>query len=75
MYDGQVEQKQRGDTVWLVVNAPGQRLTDNKFTVSGLESDAEYEFRVSAENKAGLGQPSPVSDLVRYGKCQRLMLC
>ena len=29
--------------------------------VTGLKEGSTYEFRVSAENKAGVGKPSPVS--------------
>ena len=37
------------------------------YVVKNLQSDVDYEFRISAENQAGVGAPSPPSDRVRYG--------
>lgn len=34
-------------------------VPDTTFSVTGLKENSEYEFRVSAENKAGVGPPSP----------------
>lgn len=48
---------------WL----PGSQnilVPDCKFMVKGLTEGKEYEFRVAAENKAGIGQFSPPSDTV-----------
>ncbi len=36
------------------------------FTVKGLKSDVGYEFRVTAENKAGAGPPSAPSNHIKY---------
>ena len=33
----------------------GERITEPMFKVTGLEAEQEYEFRVAAENKAGIG--------------------
>ena len=50
---------------WTVVNKKVSELT---FTVTGLQEETDYEFRVAAENKAGVGQPSPPSKPSKYGK-------
>jgi len=42
---------------WVI--ATDEKISDTKFTVKGLKEDMVYEFRVSAENKAGVG---PASD-------------
>jgi titin len=49
------------------LSTPWIRITENEisateFTVSGLTEGAEYQYRVSAENKAGVGEPSPPSE-------------
>jgi len=61
----EVEYKIRGDFTWKKANR-GEKVTATSFTVTQLESDNDYEFRVTAENKAGLGQPSDNSDIIRY---------
>ena len=33
----------------------GERVLETTYKVTGLRSDTEYEFRVGAENKAGVG--------------------
>ena len=33
----------------------GEKIIENKFTVKGLQNGKEYDFRVSAVNKAGHG--------------------
>uniref|UniRef100_A0A3B3BZJ2 Titin n=1 Tax=Oryzias melastigma TaxID=30732 RepID=A0A3B3BZJ2_ORYME len=40
-------------------------LTDLRFRVTGLTEDHDYEFRVSAENTAGVGLPSPVTPYLK----------
>ena len=41
------------------VRATEDRIADTSYTLKGLKEDMVYEFRVSAENKAGVG---PASD-------------
>ena len=33
-------------------------MANTEFTVKGLKEDANYEFRIAAENKAGVGPAS-----------------
>jgi len=48
------------------VNAD-EKVTETKYEVKGLQKGAEYEFRVTAENKMGPGQPSDPSKMAKYG--------
>lgn len=52
-----VEKRDRAGVRWTKCNK--RRVTDLRFRVTGLTEDHEYEFRVSAENAAGVGHPSP----------------
>ena len=61
-----VEMRIVGDRGWTVVTK--DTVTDTTYTVTGL-TDKEYEFRVTAENKAGPGSPSVPSKAAKYGKC------
>ena len=52
-----IEYKEPGSNEWIV----GPKVKAKKFPdgeVTGLEPGKKYEFRVRAENKAGLGEPS-----------------
>lgn len=66
-----VEMKKKGDMKWREVNAD-KASVDLKYTVQGLIKGAEYEFRITAENKVGPGEPSDPSKSVKYGKCSLL---
>ena len=44
------------------------KVSDTKWTVPGLQEGKEYEFRVTAENKAGQGPPSAPSKPAKYGE-------
>ena len=54
-----VEMKVKGDRKWKPLTAD-KNHTDTTFTVTGLKEETEYEFRVTAENNAG---PGPASDV------------
>eukprot|EP00061_Rhincodon_typus_P018657 g47915.t1 len=51
-----IEKRDRTGIRWTKCNK--HRITDFRFRVTGLTEDHEYEFRVSAENIAGIGEPS-----------------
>lgn len=61
-----IEMKSRKDLKWKRINK--DNVTDTTFTVPGLTEEDEYEFRITAENKAGQGQPSKPSSPVKYGQ-------
>ncbi|XP_028813249.1 immunoglobulin superfamily member 22-like isoform X2 [Denticeps clupeoides] len=57
-----VERRKKGSNMWVPVNK--ELIQDSKCTVEGLVEDIEYEFRVTAVNRAGEGVPSPASNTV-----------
>ncbi len=63
---------------WLQANL-GERITEPTYKVTGLDEGAEYEFRVAAENKAGVGEfsettgPTRAKDLAVGNKPQILL--
>ncbi|ELU18621.1 hypothetical protein CAPTEDRAFT_119763, partial [Capitella teleta] len=59
-----IEMRTRKDLKWKKVNK--DNITDTEFTVPGLKEGEEYEFRITAENKAGAGQPSKPSSSAKY---------
>ncbi|ELT96018.1 hypothetical protein CAPTEDRAFT_139703, partial [Capitella teleta] len=61
-----IEMRTRKDLKWKKVNK--DNITDTEFTVPGLKEGEEYEFRITAENKAGAGQPSKPSSSAKYDK-------
>ena len=62
-----VEMRRVGDVKWKPANK-GEVTPDAKYVVKGLQDGDEYEFRVTAENKAGPGAPSGPSKPAKYGE-------
>ncbi|PAV56317.1 hypothetical protein WR25_15732 isoform E [Diploscapter pachys] len=58
-----VEKKKLGDNDWTRCN-DGKIVRDTTFDVKNLGEKEEYEFRITAVNRAGEGEPSKPSDLV-----------
>ncbi len=56
----------------MQVASKGVTVPDSKWTVPGLQDGKEYEFRVTAENKAGQGPPSLPSKPAKHGACLRM---
>ena len=62
-----IEMKAVNQVRWQVVNEH-EKCTSTDYVVRNLVADCDYEFRVSAENKAGVGVPSSPSKTIRFGK-------
>uniref|UniRef100_A0A672I7Y2 Titin n=1 Tax=Salarias fasciatus TaxID=181472 RepID=A0A672I7Y2_SALFA len=54
-----IERRDKTGLRWVKCNK--RTVTDLRFKVSGLTPGHEYEYRILAENNAGLSQPSPSS--------------
>lgn len=55
-----LERKEKNSILWTKLNK--FVITEARFKTSGLEEGIEYEFRVFAENIAGLSPPSRISE-------------
>jgi len=62
-----IEKRPAGTYRWDLVNT-GERVTETQYKVEGIEEGTDYEFRISAENKAGLSEPSLTSRSAKYGQ-------
>ncbi|XP_034545040.1 immunoglobulin-like and fibronectin type III domain-containing protein 1 [Notolabrus celidotus] len=58
-----LEKNKKGTNYWSLVNQGGP-ITDTKYAVKDVFEGAAYEFRVSAINLSGAGDPSLPSDTV-----------
>ncbi|XP_061688318.1 immunoglobulin-like and fibronectin type III domain-containing protein 1 [Syngnathoides biaculeatus] len=58
-----LEKRKKGSNYWSLVNQGGP-IKDSKYEVKDVFEGAEYEFRVSAVNLSGPGDPSIPSDTV-----------
>lgn len=60
-----LEVKSNTDLRWKPVD---KKIKDTSYKMEGLQEGVEYEFRVTAFNKAGAGQPSTTSKTAKYGE-------
>ena len=61
-----LELREKGDMKWRTANLR-EAVSRTEYTVRDLREGAEYEFRVTAVNKAGQGPASDPSKPAKYG--------
>ncbi|XP_018517375.1 immunoglobulin-like and fibronectin type III domain-containing protein 1 [Lates calcarifer] len=59
-----VEKRKNGSNLWSLVNPPDEPIKEKKYAVKDVVEGIEYEFRVSAINISGAGEPSTPSEFV-----------
>ncbi|XP_028854802.1 immunoglobulin-like and fibronectin type III domain-containing protein 1 [Denticeps clupeoides] len=59
-----LEKRKRGSNLWGPVNPPEEPIKAKQVAVKDVVEGIEYEFRVSAINFSGAGEPSPPSEFV-----------
>lgn len=57
-----IERKETSTDKWVRHNKT--HITTTMYTVTGLVPDAEYQFRIIAQNDVGLSETSPASEPV-----------
>ncbi|XP_035858478.1 immunoglobulin-like and fibronectin type III domain-containing protein 1 isoform X3 [Sander lucioperca] len=60
----QLEKRKKDTNQWIALNAVNEPIEDVNYAVKDVTEGAEYEFRVSAINESGSGDPSPPSEMV-----------
>ncbi|XP_067116541.1 immunoglobulin-like and fibronectin type III domain-containing protein 1 [Osmerus mordax] len=59
-----LEKRKKGSNLWGPVNQPDEPIKEKKCAVKDVVEGMEYEFRVSAINISGAGEPSAPSEFV-----------
>uniref|UniRef100_A0A4W4EYX0 Immunoglobulin like and fibronectin type III domain containing 1, tandem duplicate 3 n=1 Tax=Electrophorus electricus TaxID=8005 RepID=A0A4W4EYX0_ELEEL len=59
-----LEKRKRGSNLWSQVNPPDEPIRAKKYGVKDVVEGIEYEFRVSAINFSGVGDPSSPTEFV-----------
>ncbi|XP_067316389.1 immunoglobulin-like and fibronectin type III domain-containing protein 1 [Pseudorasbora parva] len=59
-----MEKRKRGSNLWGQVNSPDEPIKGKQYDVKDVVEGMEYEFRVSAINFSGAGEPSTPSEFV-----------
>ncbi|XP_037535708.1 immunoglobulin-like and fibronectin type III domain-containing protein 1 [Nematolebias whitei] len=59
-----VEKRKNGSNLWNIVNPPEEPIKGRQYGVKDVVEGIEYEFRVSAINTSGVGEPSTPSEFV-----------
>uniref|UniRef100_A0A3Q3AYP7 Immunoglobulin-like and fibronectin type III domain-containing protein 1 n=1 Tax=Kryptolebias marmoratus TaxID=37003 RepID=A0A3Q3AYP7_KRYMA len=59
-----VEKRKNGSNLWNIVNPPDEPIKGKQYGVKDVVEGIEYEFRVSAINTSGVGEPSVPSEFV-----------
>ncbi|XP_045884879.1 immunoglobulin-like and fibronectin type III domain-containing protein 1 [Micropterus dolomieu] len=60
----QVEKRKKDTNQWIALNGLNEPIEGVNYAVKDITEGAEYEFRVSAINESGSGDPSPPSEMV-----------
>ena len=61
-----IEKRTVGGYRWNLVN-PSDKVIDVTYTLTDLQPDIDYKFRIIAENKVGVSTPSTASRSAKYG--------
>ncbi|XP_062329256.1 immunoglobulin-like and fibronectin type III domain-containing protein 1 [Osmerus eperlanus] len=60
----QLEKRKKDTVQWIALNPVSEPIEGDKYAVKDVTEGCEYEFRVSAINESGAGEPSPPSAMV-----------
>ncbi|XP_054473736.1 immunoglobulin-like and fibronectin type III domain-containing protein 1 [Anoplopoma fimbria] len=59
-----IEKRKHGSNLWSLVNPPNEPIKGKQHAVKDVVEGIQYEFRVSAINISGAGEPSSPSEFV-----------